>query len=182
MAVSFFMSALVVCFTAAASETAFGGDAAVRTWCFLRHGPVLVLVWGTEILSCAVQWGMGKKRNKMVSSTQRRAPSSRRGFTLQFSSAQCSRSVVPDSLRPHETQHTRPSLSITNSRSSLRLASIEWVMPSSHLILGCPLLLPPIPPSIKVFSNESTLRMRWPKYWSLDFFRTMKWVACKSGV
>ena len=59
------------------------------------------------------------------------------------------------------------SLSITNSQSSLRLASIESVMPSSHFILGRPLLLPPpIPPSIRVFSNESTLRMRWPKYWS----------------
>uniref|UniRef100_A0AC11ECZ1 Uncharacterized protein n=2 Tax=Ovis aries TaxID=9940 RepID=A0AC11ECZ1_SHEEP len=62
------------------------------------------------------------------------------------------------------------SLSITNSRSSLRLASIESVMPSSHLILGRPLLLlPPIPPSIRVFSNESALRMRWPKYWSFSF-------------
>ena len=57
------------------------------------------------------------------------------------------------------------SLSITNSRSSLRLTSIESVMPSSHLILCCTLLLlPPIPPSIRVFSNESTLCMRWPKY------------------
>ena len=57
------------------------------------------------------------------------------------------------------------SLSITISRSSLRLMSIESVMPSSHLILCCPLLLlPPIPPSIRVFSNESSLRMRWPKY------------------
>ena len=56
------------------------------------------------------------------------------------------------------------SLSITNSRSSPRLTSIESVMPSSHLILCRPLLLlPPIPPSIRVFSNESTLRMRWPK-------------------
>ena len=62
------------------------------------------------------------------------------------------------------------SLSITNSRSSLRLMSIESVMPSSHLILCYPLLLlPPIPPSITVFSNESTLRMRWPKYWSFSF-------------
>ena len=62
------------------------------------------------------------------------------------------------------------SLSITNSRSSLRLMSIESVMPSSHLILCRPLLLlPPIPPSIKVFSNESILRMRWPKYWSFSF-------------
>ena len=62
------------------------------------------------------------------------------------------------------------SLSITNSRSSLRLMSIEFVMPSSHLILCRPLLLlPPIPPSIRVFSNELTLRMRWPKYWSFSF-------------
>ena len=59
------------------------------------------------------------------------------------------------------------SLSITNSQSSLRLTSIKSVMPSSHLILCHPLLLlPPIPPSIRVFSNESTLRRRWPKYWS----------------
>ena len=59
---------------------------------------------------------------------------------------------------------------ITNSRRSLRLTSIESVMPSSHLILCRPLiLLPPIPPSIIVFSNESTLHMRWPKYWSFSF-------------
>ena len=62
------------------------------------------------------------------------------------------------------------SLSITNSRSSLRLTSIESVVPSSHLILCHPLLLlPQIPPSIRVFANESTLRMRWPKYWSFSF-------------
>ena len=62
------------------------------------------------------------------------------------------------------------SLSITNSRSSLRLMSIESLMPSSHLILCHPLLLlPPIPPSTRVFSNESTLCMRWPKYWSFSF-------------
>ena len=62
------------------------------------------------------------------------------------------------------------SLSITNSQSSLRLTSIESVMPSSHLILCRPLLLlPPISPSIRVFSNESTLHMRWPKYWSFNF-------------
>jgi len=62
------------------------------------------------------------------------------------------------------------SLSITNSDNSLRLKSIESVMPSSHLILCRPLLLlPPIPPSIRVFSSESALRMRWPKYWSFSF-------------
>ena len=68
------------------------------------------------------------------------------------------------------TTARQDSLSITNSRNSPRLASIESVMPSSHLILCHPLLLlSPIPTSIKVFSNESTLRMRWPKYWSFSF-------------
>ena len=62
------------------------------------------------------------------------------------------------------------SLSITNPQSSLRLTSIELLMPSSHLILCRPLLLlPPIPPSIRVFSNESTLCKMWPKYWSFSF-------------
>ena len=68
------------------------------------------------------------------------------------------------------TAACQASLSITNSRSSLRHMSIESVMPSSHLILcRLLLLLPPIPPSVRVFSNESTLRMRWPKYWSFSF-------------
>ena len=62
------------------------------------------------------------------------------------------------------------SLSITNSRSPPKPVCIKSVMPSNHLILCCPLLLlPPIPPSIRVFSNELTLRMRWPKYWSFSF-------------
>ena len=62
------------------------------------------------------------------------------------------------------------SLSITNSQSLLKLMPIKSVMPSNHLILCWPLLLfPPIPPSIRVFSNESTLRMMWPKYWSFSF-------------
>ena len=83
-------------------------------------------------------------------------------------SVQFSRSIVSDSLLPHTARQA--SLSITISRSSPRLTSIESVMPSSHLILCHPLLLlPPIPPSIRVFSNESTLLMRWPKYWSFSF-------------
>ena len=88
-----------------------------------------------------------------------------------ISSVQFSRSVMSDSLRPHESQHARPPCpSPTNSRSSPRLTSIESVMPSSHLNLCHPLLLlPPIPPSIRVFTNESALRMRWPKYWSFSF-------------
>ena len=68
------------------------------------------------------------------------------------------------------TAARQASLSITNSRSSPKLMCIESVMPSNHLLLCHPLLLlPPIPPSIRVFSNESTLHMRWPKYWSFSF-------------
>ena len=85
-----------------------------------------------------------------------------------LSSVQFSHSVVSNSATPWIAAH-QASLSITNSRSSLKLMSIESVMPPSHLILCRPLLLlPPIPPSIRVFSNESTL-MRWSKYWSFSF-------------
>ena len=85
-------------------------------------------------------------------------------------SVQFSRSVVSNSLRPAWIAAHQAYLSITNSSSSLKLRSIESVMPSSHLILCRPLLLlPPTPPSIRVFSDESTLRMRWPKYWSFSF-------------
>ena len=74
---------------------------------------------------------------------------------------------MSSSQRPHARQ---ASLSITNSQSPPKLMFIESVMPSSHLILCRPfLLLLPIPPSIRVFSNESTLRIRWPKYWSFSF-------------
>ena len=91
----------------------------------------------------------------------------------QFSSVQFSHSVVSNSLRPHELQHARPPCPSPTPGlhfTSLRLTSIKPVMPSSHLILCRPLLLlPPIPPSIRVFYNESTLHMRWPKYWSFSF-------------
>ena len=90
-------------------------------------------------------------------------------YMHQFSSVQFGRSVVSDSATPWIAAHQAP-LSITNSRSSPRLTSIESVMPSSHLNLCRPLLhLPPVPPSIRVFSNESTLHMRWPKDWSFSF-------------
>ena len=89
-------------------------------------------------------------------------------FTHQFSSVQ-SLSRVQLFVTPW-TAVLQGSLSITNSRSSPELTSIESVMPSSHLILCRPLLLlPPIPPSIRVSSNESTLHMRWPNYWSFSF-------------
>jgi len=87
---------------------------------------------------------------------------------LGFSSVQ-SLSHVRLLATPWIAAH-QASLSITNSQSSLRLTSMESLMPSSHLILCCPLLLlPPIPPSIRVFSSESALGMRWPKYWSFSF-------------
>ena len=83
--------------------------------------------------------------------------------------SQFSRSVLSDSLQPHGLQHARPPCP-SPTLSSLKLMSIKSVMPSSHLILCRPLLLlPPIPPSIRVFFNESTLHMRWPKYWSFSF-------------
>ena len=89
-------------------------------------------------------------------------------FNIQIRSDQ-SLSHVQLFATPWTAAHQAP-LSITNSRSSPRLTSIESVMPSSHLIPCRPLLLlPPIPPSIRVFSNESTLRMRWPKYWTFSF-------------
>ena len=88
--------------------------------------------------------------------------------TFQFSSVQ-SLSRVQLFVTPW-TAARQASLSITNSLSLPKLMSIELVMPSSHLILCLPLLLlPSIPPSIRVFSNESTLPMRWPKYWSFSF-------------
>ena len=84
-------------------------------------------------------------------------------------SVQFSLSVMSDSLQPHALQHARlPSL--TNSWSLLKLMSIESVMPSNHLILCHPLpLLPSIFPSIRVFSSESVLHIRWPKDWSFSF-------------
>ena len=87
-----------------------------------------------------------------------------------FRSDQISRSVMSDSLRPHESQHARPPCPSPTPRVHWDSTSIESVMPSSHLILCRPLLLlPPIPPSIRVLSNESALHMRWPKYWSFSF-------------
>ena len=86
--------------------------------------------------------------------------------SVQFTSVTQSCLTLCDPMN-HSSQ---ASLAITNSWSLPKLMSIELVMPSSHLILCCPLrLLPQISPSIRVFSNESTLHMRWPKYWSFSF-------------
>ena len=82
-------------------------------------------------------------------------------MVVQFSSVQLLSHVRLAALQA--------SLFITNSRSSPKLVCMESVMPSNHLILFCPLLLPSIFPSIRVFSNESAVHIRWPKYWSLSF-------------
>ena len=83
--------------------------------------------------------------------------------------SQFSRSVVSDSLQPHETQHARPPCPSQTPGVYSNSCPFELVMPFNHLIFCHPLLLlPPIPPSIRVFSSESTLLMRWPKYWEFQ--------------
>ena len=102
-------------------------------------------------------------------------------YSVQFSSVQFNRSVIRLFATP-QIAARQASLSITNSRSSLKLMS-ESMMPSSHLILCCRLLLlPSIPPSIRIFSNESTLHMRWPKYWSfsLNYYKLWNWTKNKA--
>ena len=95
--------------------------------------------------------------------------SSQRKRRIQYFSSVQSLSRVRLFATPWIAGH-QASVSITNSQNSLKLTSIKSVMPSSHLILCPPLfLLPPMPTRIRVFSNESTLRMRWPKYWSFSF-------------
>ena len=89
------------------------------------------------------------------------------GASVQLSSV----AQACPTLRPHELQHTRPPCPSPTPRVHPdSFPSSRWCHPSSHLIFCCPFFfLPPIPPSIRVFSNESTLRMRWPKYWSFSF-------------
>ena len=90
-------------------------------------------------------------------------------LTQSFQSVQFSRSVISNSATPW-TAACQASLSIINSQSLLKFMSIKSVMPSNHLVLCHPLLLlPSILPNIRVFSNESALRIRWPKYWSFSF-------------
>ena len=137
-------------------------------WVILRHSSrtgIWLKSWQSDVFSkiCLTQVGrreifylwLAKQKNG-VSLSSVQSPSCVRLFVWLFATpwiAAC-----------------QASLSITNSRSLLKLMSIELVMPFSHFILCCPLLLlPSIFPSIRVFSNESMLRMRWPKYWSFSF-------------
>ena len=91
-------------------------------------------------------------------------------FIYIYISVQFGRSVISDSLQPHGLQHTRPPCPSPTPGVYPKFMSIELVMPSNHLILCCPLIFAPsIFPSIRVFSNESALHIRWPKYWSFSF-------------
>ena len=122
-------------------------------WCVSKHGQ------STNIWLGSQEYSIGRGQSLRQTVLEK---------LDQFSSVQ-SLSLVRLFATPW-IRARQASLSITDSRSSLRLMSIESVMPSSHLILCQPLLLlPPISPSIRVFSNESTLHMRWPKYWSFSF-------------
>ena len=127
-----------------------------------------IISFHSEIHFIVIIWA-AKRQSELLCSKQKGGGKAKGACQLnQFSSVQ-SLSHVRLFVIPWIAAR-QASLSITNSRSSLRLTSIESLMPSSHLILGRPLLLlPPIPPSIRVFSNESTLHMRWPKYWSFSF-------------
>ena len=123
-------------------------------------------------------YGKQWKRNDMLSvknnlsitiSQQKSFEPEETGTPFLEYSVQFSRSVVSDSATPW-TAACQASLSITTSQSLLKPMSIESVMPSNHLILCHPLLLlPSIFPNIRIFSNESALRIRWPKYWSFSF-------------
>ena len=115
--------------------------------------------FASESLSCRCTWAWFKMRYSWLPSCQ--------AMLLLFS-----RGVVSNSPRPHGLHAARQaSLSFTTSQSLLQFTSVELVMPSNHLILCCPplLLLPLVFPSIRVFSNESALRIRWPNYWSFSF-------------
>ena len=142
----------------------------LKTWRMRRNNPVkterrdpkvplLEKSWYAQV---SLRWTSGTGAQ-----WERREEEDRRWPAVKCS--QFSRWVVSDSATP-QTAAGQASLSITNSWSLLKLMSIKSVMPSNHLILCCPLLLPPsIFPSIRVFSNESVLRIRWPKYWSFSF-------------
>ena len=118
---------------------------------------------------CTILWMIDSKVTGWYFGSQHHQPSGSNWSGVYILSTVQSLSCFQLFVTPWTAAH-QASLSITNSQSSLKLMCIKSVMPSSHLILCCPLLLlPSIFPSIRVFSNESTLRIRWPKYWSFSF-------------
>ena len=144
-------------FSGKTGKTIAGKTIALTRWTFV--GKVISLLF--SILSRLVIAFLQRSKHLLISWLQSLS-------AVIFSSFQFSCSLYLTLCNP--MNHSMPGLSITNSRSLLKPMSIESVMPSNHLILCHPLLLlPPIPPSIRVFANESTLCMRWPKYWNFSF-------------
>ena len=131
-----------------------GGTLSAPFWCLCQKFSLSLLYFNKSLLHTHTQTHTHTKKIWSI-------------YTMEYS-VQFSRSVVSDSLRPHELQHARPSCP-SQLPEFTQIHIHQSVMPSSHLILCHPLLLPLIPPSIKVFSNESTLCVRWPKYWSFSF-------------
>ena len=123
-------------------------------------------LWQKVNRNWIASWGQWKRRVKKLLKTQH-SKKAKIMASHPISSVQFSRSVMSDSLQPHESQHTRPPCPPPTPRVYLNPWQLsQWC----HLILCHPLLLlPPILPSIRVFSNESALHMRWPKYWSFSF-------------
>ena len=148
----------------------------LRLWCIINV-PKILQLWETFIYMLQISQSNHEQLSVLFFSDVTRI-TGRLGyffrlfsfFVPQFSSVRFSCSVVSDCLRPQGLQRCQASLSITNSWSLPKLMSIESVMPSNHLILcRALLLLPSIFPSIRVFSKESVLCIRWPKYWSFSF-------------
>ena len=150
---------------------------------FLEHthsapmpfSPLISLLWVFSVFSYSNSSHLSSLSSSIISSPKFPLHLPRKDYSLTLfsvpkASVQFSPSVVSDSFATPWITAGQASLSITSSRSLFKLMSIESVIPSSHLILCRPLLLlPPIPPSIRVFSNKSTLLIRWPKYWSFSF-------------
>ena len=147
----------------------WGSDAGNTVW-----GPIFKQLcrwpfhW-IRLIRIETIWGSATNVSGEGGKDEEHKASALRPISISFSSVLFSRSVVSNSCDLW-TAARQASLSITNSQSLLKLMFIESVMPASHLILSRPLLLLPSTfPSIRVFSNESALRIRWPKYWSFSF-------------
>ena len=151
----------------------FGGTIKYLAWRFKANfESESFILWGTYLLlteSAITSWQIdGETMETVRDFIFLDSKITADGDSVQFSSVQLLSHVLL--FATPWTTARQASLSITNSRSLLKLMPIKLVTPSSHLILCLPLLLlPPIPPSIRVFSNESTLHVRWPKYWSFSF-------------
>ena len=130
---------------------------------------LIAFTWSLICIDAVVQVTFLAKNIHIINTMREEhpeAPARLDSSSVQFSSVQFSHSVLSDSLQPHGSQHARPPCPSPTPGVYPNSCAVESVMPSRHLILCRPLLLLPL---IRIFSNESALRMRWPKYWSFSF-------------